>query len=462
MIEEFEYKGIWWLPDKPNEKVSGTLRFIPNEGAILDLIGSFRIIEKIKKMLNHEIILGVSSNGKNITLYKCFEKIGTFNFSGFLTSSYYANIVFIGAHFHNEEEIKFKSMSVRYLYLDEWLNISVSDIKTSYENKELIIKFELPESIHLDIYDGIKILIDFEGIPLISFVQKQMPIKQLTEIKIETTEDKTFEDYKKIIYHIQNFLSLGTMSFVYPLKIEGLIKLNEKLIGDEIENSPVEVFYRLIDIPKVNMQLSPDDMLFTFSDISNRFEAILRNWFVKMDLLESVYNLYFGTLYNPHMYLKHKFLNLIQAIESFHQRIFGGKYLSDRDYEVVYNSLVNAIPNNVKSDLKVRLTEYLKYGNEFSLRKRLKDIFDNYNEIVDNYIKDKDNFIKKVVDTRNYYTHYDKRLKEHAAKEEDLIDITKILKMCLEICLLTELGFSLQEIKKLFSRHNRYRFKYNV
>jgi len=43
MIEKFEYKGIWWLPDKPKERISGTLKFTPDEGAILDLIGSFKI-----------------------------------------------------------------------------------------------------------------------------------------------------------------------------------------------------------------------------------------------------------------------------------------------------------------------------------------------------------------------------------------------------------------------------------
>ena len=42
MMDKFEYEGIWWLPDKPEKQVSGTLRFTPNEGVILDLIGSFK------------------------------------------------------------------------------------------------------------------------------------------------------------------------------------------------------------------------------------------------------------------------------------------------------------------------------------------------------------------------------------------------------------------------------------
>jgi hypothetical protein len=136
MIEKFVYKGIWCLPDKPNEQVSGTLRFTPDEGAILDLIGSFKDIKNMYKMLEPDIILGVSSNGKNITLYKCFETKSNFSSSGFLTSSFYVNLVFIVAQFQKSEDIKFKSISVHYLHLDEWVNISGFDIKHLWKKKK--------------------------------------------------------------------------------------------------------------------------------------------------------------------------------------------------------------------------------------------------------------------------------------------------------------------------------------
>ena len=329
MIEEFEYKGIWWLPDKPNEKVSGTLIFTSNKGAILDLIGSLKNIKDLDKMLNTEIILGISSNGKHITLYKCFETKSSFSSQGFPTSSFYAKLVFVGAHFQNSEDIKFKSISVHYVHLDEWVNLSGFDIKYVRKEKEVIIKYKTPEPIHANISDWLKILINIQATgPSISLVQKEATIKQKTKIKIETSKDKSFKDYQKVICHIQDFLSLGIMEPVHPLAIAGLTEVNKKMIEDKSHFPPVEIFYRLLDIPKGHKPLLPTDMLFNFNDISTRFEFFLRNWFEKMDLLEPVYNLYFGTLYNPRMYLEHRFLNLIQAIESFHQRTYGGKYLS--------------------------------------------------------------------------------------------------------------------------------------
>lgn len=52
--------------------------------------------------------------------------------------------------------------------------------------------------------------------------------------------------------------------------------------------------------------------------------------------------------------------------------------------------------------------------------------------------------------------HHDKKLKEHAASGEDLYRLSQRVRMLLEICLLTELGFSSEEIKALFSRNWRY------
>lgn len=461
MIEEFEYNGIWWLPEKPEAQISGTLKFSPNEGAILNLIGSFKEIININKMLAPDIILGVSSTGKNITLYKCFETKSSFSMPGFQTSSFSANIVFIGAHFKNSKDIKFKSIATHFFLLDEWVNISGFDIKYLWKEKGVIIKYKLLKPFQVNINDNLKLLIDIRAtFPSLSVVQKEASIKQKTWIEIESLEELHFEDYLKILYHIRNFLTLGVSESVYPLAIEGITDQNKQIINNNVYNQPIEIFYMLPDMLKTPEMLHPFDMLFTFKDISNKFEFFLRNWFQKADLLAPVYDLYFGTLFNPHIYLEHKFLSLIQAIESFQQRVYGGKYLLDEEYSHIYNILVNAIPAGTNEEFKESLKSKLKYGNEFTLRKRLKNIFDKYHEILNIFIDNNRSFIEKVIATRNYETHHDASLKEYSAHGEELYHLNQILKILLEICLLSELGFSSMEIKNLFSRNRRYRHAY--
>ena len=378
MMDKFEYEGIWWLPDKPEKQISGTLRFTPNEGAILELIGSFKDTKDI--MLKPEIILGISSNGKKITLHKCFETKSNISFPGLLTSSFYANEVFVGAHFQKSEDIKFRELSIRYSYLDEWVNISGFNIT---DEKEIVIKYKQPEPIQASIGEDCKIFIDFQftySPP--SIVQKEASIKQRTYIRIEHSVEKSLEEYWNIMRHIQNFLSFGVTEPVYPLTVKGITES----IEDMPYNLPVEVeiYHHSPEVSKTPKTLYPYDMLFTFKDISDRFEILLKNWFEKADTLGPVYDLYFGTLYNPRMYLQHQFLSLIQAIEVYHRRKFEGKYLSDDDYEPIYEKFEEFINElAIEPSFKEALKSKLKYGNEYSLRKRLKDLFEKYKEVVD-------------------------------------------------------------------------------
>lgn len=456
MIEEFEYKGIWWLPAEPEKEVPGTLRFTPDDGATLDLIGSFKDMTQMGTTLNPEIILGFSS-GKNITLHKCLEIESHLSFPGLLETSFRAMTVFVGAYFQKPEDIKFKVLQVHYLYLDEWVNISGFDIE--YDKHEAVIKYKRPEPIHVTVGDDYKISIWIQPTyPGLSRVQKEARIKQKTHIVVEPSEEKPFDEYRNIMYRIRNFLSLGVMERVYPLEIKGTTEVNKQMIEEgKAYYPPVEIFYRSPDIPREPKTIYPFEMLFAFESISHRFEAFLRNWFEKAELLEPVYNLYFATLYNPRMYLEHKFLNLTQIVEPFHQHTYGGKYLSDEDYEEAYDALVNAIPDWIERDFRESLETRLRYANEFSLRKRLQDICNEYWEILSKFIKNKDTFIHRVVDTRNYLVHHDEELKQRAARGRDLFRLIQKLRILVEICLLTELGFSPKEVKKLFAAHRRYR-----
>jgi len=51
MIEEFICEGIWSVTDGQREKLCGTLKFAPDSGAILTLLGPTSEIDNIKKTL---------------------------------------------------------------------------------------------------------------------------------------------------------------------------------------------------------------------------------------------------------------------------------------------------------------------------------------------------------------------------------------------------------------------------
>jgi len=65
-----------------------------------------------------------------------------------------------------------------------------------------------------------------------------------------------------------------------------------------------------------------------------------------------------------------------------------------------------------KASIKARM----KCFNEYSLKKRLIELFNKNKELFILYKNDSNCIINNVVDTRNYLTHYDKRLEKKQRK----------------------------------------------
>ena len=66
MVEEFEYKGTWFLPERSRKRVNGILTFAPSGGAELQLDGVLSEYGNDKysfTMIQPEIILGYFTTG---------------------------------------------------------------------------------------------------------------------------------------------------------------------------------------------------------------------------------------------------------------------------------------------------------------------------------------------------------------------------------------------------------------
>jgi hypothetical protein len=453
MIEEFEYKGKWWLPNEPDEKISGTIRFSPSDGALLELMGRFGDIKNFFEGLDIEIVLGVSTDGKKITLYDCLETKKSIGSEASGTSSIFAHKIFVGAHFAKKEDIKFRSMSVRYSHLDDWVGISGFKIEESFKNREVTVEYKLPEPMVARISNDYNISIDFRGIyPAREIVQKEVTIRQKTYIKIESPLEKSWNEYVFVMAKVRNFLSLLIGQPTELLAIEGKTEANKEIIGGKTYYSPVEIFYYTgKSATKIRRKLIPQEMLFTLQHVSRRFEDVLKQWFDNAEFLEPVFNLYFGTLYNRDMYAEQRFLSLVMALESYHRKVINNRELPEEEHE----KRIDTILSSASEGHKRWLSKKLEYSNEPNLRNRLKEILDDCRGSI-TFIKDKKSFVDKVVTTRNYNVHFDLNLKERAAKGLELYHLIEKLQVLVEISLLKKSGFTLEDIKESFSRYRRY------
>jgi hypothetical protein len=453
--EIFSYKGLFWLPENPDDKVSGTLSFSPEDGITLELIGFLGSRRSSAQLFETKIINGFSTNGKKLSLFKCYESNRTASYPGIETSIIQANYLFVGANFINEDEICFNKVAIKLKNLDSWLGISGFDIQYNQAEHSTNIYYKLPQPIEFKINSGYKAKFEFiSSGPSISIYTRKASIEQSVYLILEPLDktDRHFKELLKQTHTFQMFITFATFTASFPLEIifyspRYFIEFDSKKIPEEIQ------LYYTTSIKPKNKEIFHWDLLFSYQDIEKNFKVIINNWYTQHDKINSILGLFLVNFYNPGIFNVNRFLNIAQALETFHRRFKKNNVLPKNQHKERLKTIINSVDKKFKEWLKQKLS----FSNEPTLKERIDELLKDYsNQTIQKLIKDFDNFSKLVKDSRNYYTHYDKSLEKKAAKGEDLYYLTERMKVLLTCCLLNVIGFDNNLIQELLKR-NKYR-----
>jgi hypothetical protein len=422
MLDEVTYSGEWWIPSNPEKRISGKLTFNQDNGAILELVEPFSE--------PYKTIFGKNQFGIQMTLLECFPL--SLNMPG---SSYkiLGQFFLFGAHFENKQDALFDSFYCQISHLNDWILKSGLKIENEF-SKNIVIKFDCPDTISIMISPDLKMDIEFQPLFSTNRNDSEIKLKQVTQISFHPTAKINLDEYLNLMHHFRNFLCLITQETVFPQKISGIVK-----------NAPmplVNIFYRLD--ATTNVRTNVYNPLIEFKDIESVFEICLQNWYRKYHDLEPVFTLYSGTHYGRFVYLNLRFLCLVQALEAYHRRFILERELPQKEHNERITSILDSAPSIHVDWLK----EKLEFSNEPSLLKQLNDIYKKFAKEPMYLFLGDEVFTKKVKDTRHYLTHYDKKLKKKAAHGNELYNITEKVKILVELCLLREMGLSMEEISK--------------
>ncbi len=184
------------------------------------------------------------------------------------------------------------------------------------------------------------------------------------------------------------------------------------------------------------------EMLFTYHKLGDNPNEIIKNWYEKYEILEPAFDLLFEQFYTKGFTIN-TFLNLAQSAETFHARVHDHTRIPPDEYKAMKNDILKLAPNKYHEWLK----DQFNFGNYLNLHSRLTELIDKYsNSTLDQILGDKEKFILNVKNSRNYYTHYDKRLEKKALKGADLFYLSERLKILLTCAFLMEIGFTRENI----------------
>jgi len=458
--EPFEKSGYFWSPGKTENQLPGVLRVTETGKATLEVIGIFGDRRAAMNKTTPDLgrIVGVIENGDLITLEHCFYKNKNISFGGISKSTIYASFVLSGVQYDEGESITFSKFSFSVEGLDEWLSVSGLRVEHNLDNRSASIHFTPPKEIALQLPDGISLAFTFgwtlPGAPIVT----EAKITQKAYISLTSESLRPIDEFLAVVFKINNFLCFATDETV---SLDSATAYSYKITRDigngEKREVPIKIYYQSIPLSEVKPKVQWHGMLFRYGHIATQLEMILNKWLNNYETSEPAFNLYFASKSGAHRYLDGRFLSLAQGIETLHRRNSQETMMAESNF----NDLVTAVVKGCPSEKQEWLKKKLEYANELQLRHRLRQMIEPFENLYGDS-KQRKYFIGKIIDTRNYLTHYDTKLSQQVASGEELWKLCMKLEGLFQLHFLRLIGLDSESINDLVKENHALRDKLEI
>lgn len=416
----FDVLASWWLPENIDRKIPGSLHYSMN-GASAELQDSLTPHTEAMKVpesaVSFPAVHGVSSEGEALTLWNASISNQSFHFGsgGVLTPiKLSSSILFIGAWLPND--FLFSCLSFRIPGLQLWLSRpTVTSIFTTNESNNNIsfdcniseMKCDTTNILPLNLEIGwetrgsISDLSPFSGVS----------ISVTGWVTLRPNEPKLLEWYLNQLGAINSMLSFLSGTSMSPDMIE------------IYEGDPKRKIYALIHFQnhKICQYKNIHNFFTCLPDLGTSIERIQEKWFNIYPKIKNSCSLAESLFASEGLWVHVEFLSWMQVLEGFHRIFYEGLYVGELDYDPIRDTIIKAIPKHVDLSHREALKSKIKYGNQYSLAKRLNDLADRIPISVKKLALGNDAKIPRAwIDTRNYYTHWDEDLRPKILNISDM------------------------------------------
>ena len=424
-----------------NEKEGGIVLKINVKNK--NTIGSF-----LEVPLEMPYLCGQLDSGFKFTLLD-LRRFNTVDMISYSTTvfTFDASYILCGIGENGQTEQTFYKAHYTLSDIIEWGEESAYCIGENYEVKSK------KEDVKKQIYSSEKFTINYlvygSFLPCIDreLLTEKIELKQHGIIEISFEDEQTFINFNEIFEKLKRLLEISTRR---RINVEAITVYSHAIFdnyGDRNIERNIRVYGE--DIKENKTQSSSRNRSWKWINLGelikqNSFE----NYFLKYDKLAPIIELFLEPFYVEKSSETRVFLNLVQALETYHSRFI----TNDIDeFRQRVDHLLSSFGEKRAEEYKTYL---LAHSNRFiTLESRLADLllagwkirFDTGD------INYKD-FPSIIAHSRNYYIHYDESINEkyRVLSQEELQTYNTVLIEILEYYILLELGFveTNGEIKK--------------
>ena len=414
-------RGRWWLPSNDQKEIDGFLIYSPENGLKLELMGSFFDFAASMRGSGDQpdFIQGQLDNGEVVTLYKTFRTHISSNLGTDRGDThYYVQFAFFGKIFGTAKELRFRSISLHFHEIEAWFASSNFISQTDYhKNNKIGFEFHKPPEIKVPI-SKIKARLESHttvtSTGLMPHITKAS-IDHKRWLEIDASRRNKLEWFLARTTDLDIFLFLLTMEH-QDLEMAYLKEKASK------KSKPIYILYkrtRRVDRAALHSYTVP----FPLPLIETTLGKKLNTWHTLLEKVGTQVRLFYSADLGNQGFDQFQFLAVVQALESYHRNMY-------------------------------------RRPKNYHFKKRIRDLFDRLSKPT------RDVFLTKrsrklltiITDSRNYYTHYDKRKEKKALVGADLFYLTMKLRLLFVILSLRKLGFTEDEIVKRIVQHQQTAF----
>jgi hypothetical protein len=423
----FEAAGVFWLPGS-EIRLSGHLKFTADGELRLTLVGKFGT-----GLFGDYSVIHGALDDELCTLFNCITsqvKSGVIHQLAFAP-----NLVVIGEHLASLDECRFNGLKIRFQGLNDWVNFGAFAMTHSNAQNfaaPMRIDFSAQKPMITTLH-GLCCTVSLGGQSVGSYSHRKTNWEYHNYFEVNFEKPIDVQKLIEVAFDLQHFFALLTWS---RSAIKYFSAYRSVPITDSHSGKKQSGIYGHWPVGADNLQ-SSDIFLTTLNDVSDEFSDLIGSWFKASPGIKTTRKLFTSIIKSEGQYLEFTFLALMQVSEALHRSLDSRSYMKPQDYEPVKNALKMAIPTIVGADHRASLESRIRYGNELSLRTRLKELFLKLPAtLVQLVTNDWKSFISRVVDARNALTHPNTDPKTQKLKDQALFDFSQSMKLLLTILLL--------------------------
>lgn len=421
------------------------LRYAPDVGTTVEFLDTAGLDPYLHGRADDIPVLhGQLHSGRLFTVLNSFaDRLGC-GLTGIADVRLTANVLLVGMHIHNTTDSVFHRITAYVNGLEEW--IATPCIFHDFRTNKTV---DGRRAFHLtcEAIDPLACEPDTDG-PILSLDQTiGVRGPGPTEATVDTRHSLCLQFQQPIdldqcrfeLFRLQAFISLlcGHEKFFDRVQLS----IHTASTPDSHQDQQVEylpAFIRPHTMTRVRSRV-----LLTLPVLKPYLPTLWSEWLSRFNKYSSALELFLSTELYGGQLTQFRFLAITQALESLHRARFGGTYIENGLYSSITQILSDAIPCSVPKDLRDALKSRIKYGNEFSLRRRLQQLTESIDTEIRNIMHGNlSAFINQVIDTRNYLTHYPSDAVTRVLDGIELHDATRLLRWLFLVVILEDIGVS--------------------